>query len=473
MRHPFLILFLILIPFFTIGISQTDTSYVKDSLPLVNFRFDSIKNKNRKQFLTATLENLAFNILLNRYDANLDNKEWAKVSWQSWVNNAKAGTYTDFNKFYTNWMDHPIHGSILYNAARSSGYSYWGSAPFAIGGSLMWEYFGEKFPASDIDVYTTSIGGIYLGELTNRFSDIIRRKMAHKNKVLGHITTGLLNPMGEINTLLRINKNPLYHNPGPLLYSEFSIGKTLQAYPSQYSILGSNGYVNLSLIYGDLFQQTSAKYRPFDYFVFKSWADFGFNGQNNELYFNMLSHAPLLVKHINDHSVITLSQHYDFLTSSVFKIGSLAFTGDYYFQLFGGSNKWHFTSSIKGGIILFGSSKSDIINFVYQTRDAEFKRDYIYGRGYTLEAELLFKTQKLGSIGGNLNRWFIYTANDTKGEEDVMLFIIDYRYPIYKNIQVGLQANLYKRLGHYSQFSDFKNFKNEYYELKSVMTWQF
>ena len=49
----------------------------------------------------------------------------------------------DDNMFSTNMFAHPYHGNLYFNAARSSGYSYWQSIPYAFGGSFMWEYFGE------------------------------------------------------------------------------------------------------------------------------------------------------------------------------------------------------------------------------------------------------------------------------------------------------------------------------------------
>jgi len=67
-----------------------------------------------------------------------------------------------------NFIVHPYSGSAFFNAARSSGYDFWGSAPFAALGSLEWEYFGENTLPSYNDIINTTVDGVFLGEVTYR-----------------------------------------------------------------------------------------------------------------------------------------------------------------------------------------------------------------------------------------------------------------------------------------------------------------
>jgi hypothetical protein len=211
--------------------------------------------------------------------------------------------------------------------------------------------------------------------------------------------------------------------------------------------------------------------KPFDFFVFKMWANFSFRGKDS-IFFNISSHAPLWVKRIGNNTVFCISQHYDNLASDVYKLGSLALSGDYFFQYQWQPNNY-IMGSVKAGFILFGSSKSNIMKVLYHSDDPEFLRDYVYGNGYMIEGEVLFRTKKFGKFMGNFNHWVIYTNRDTEGFENIMLLIADYDYPIWKNVNIGIQANYYKRLARYKNYPDFENSSNDYYELKALVSMTF
>lgn len=71
------------------------------------------------------------------------------------------------HNFNTNLFAHPYHGNLYFNAARTNGMNFWQSYPFALGGSLMWEFLGENTPPSINDLLATSIGGTAIGETTS------------------------------------------------------------------------------------------------------------------------------------------------------------------------------------------------------------------------------------------------------------------------------------------------------------------
>ena len=62
---------------------------------------------------------------------------------------------------------------MYFNAARANGYSFYESAPFALLGSLEWEYFGENTLPSYNDVINTPVNGIFLGEIFYRLGSNI------------------------------------------------------------------------------------------------------------------------------------------------------------------------------------------------------------------------------------------------------------------------------------------------------------
>jgi hypothetical protein len=74
----------------------------------------------------------------------LFNYEWARISPSTWKYNIQKGWEWDEDRFGINFIGHPYSGSYYFNIARSNGYNFWQSFPFAVEGSLLWEYFGEN-----------------------------------------------------------------------------------------------------------------------------------------------------------------------------------------------------------------------------------------------------------------------------------------------------------------------------------------
>jgi len=91
--------------------------------------------------------------------------EWSSISFRTWADNIKFPWQWDNNKFNNNQFAHPYHGSLYFNAGRANGYNFWQSTPWAFGGSLMWELFGEVWAPSPNDLANTTLGGITLGEM--------------------------------------------------------------------------------------------------------------------------------------------------------------------------------------------------------------------------------------------------------------------------------------------------------------------
>lgn len=78
----------------------------------------------------------------------------------------KHGFEWDDDHLHTNMFDHPYNGSIFFNAGRSTGFNFWQSELFAIGGSAMWEMFMEcEYPSTnDINTFAPRCHDIHLQE---------------------------------------------------------------------------------------------------------------------------------------------------------------------------------------------------------------------------------------------------------------------------------------------------------------------
>ena len=103
----------------------------------------------------AALETFGLNMLVWSFDRYIVKEDWAYINGHTIKSNFKKGPVWDTDQFTTNLFSHPYHGSLYFNAARSNGMNFWQSAPFAAGGSLMWEFFMEYEPPSINDMLAT------------------------------------------------------------------------------------------------------------------------------------------------------------------------------------------------------------------------------------------------------------------------------------------------------------------------------
>src|SRR5687768_6828352 len=127
-----------------------------------------------------------------RYIYNFD---WARVTPADWKNNFKKGPEWDVDGFGMNFIGHPHTGNFYHNIARSNGYSLWESLPFAVQGSLTWEYLGENTRPSWSDLINTPLSGMFLGEIFYKLSsNILDDRTRGSQRVWREILAGLINP---------------------------------------------------------------------------------------------------------------------------------------------------------------------------------------------------------------------------------------------------------------------------------------
>lgn len=228
-------------------------------------RPDTFPKIQLKKF-TPIIELVGVNATVNRINFWLRKEEWANVNPTVWRQNLKTGFKTDGDRFSTNFLGHPIQGSWYYNAARSSGYNYWQSAPQVAVGSLIWEFFCENEPASEIDINTTTLGGVQLGEITHKLSRALLSN--HKNrkfKIIRSAGSTILDPMGSLNALIFKDVKKYMHQKDTVvtpIRSFLSLGANLPYDLGDELNLPKRSHIRYHLIYGNLFQKT--KYRPFE-----------------------------------------------------------------------------------------------------------------------------------------------------------------------------------------------------------------
>ncbi len=151
----------------------------------------------------AALETFGINMVVWGFDRYIMKEEWAYINGSTIKNNFKNGPAWDTDQFETNLIAHPYHGSLYFNAARSNGMNFWQSIPFAAGGSLMWEFFMENEPPSINDILATTFGGIELGEITYRLSDLfIDNRSTGIERIGREVLAGIISPIRAFNRIV-------------------------------------------------------------------------------------------------------------------------------------------------------------------------------------------------------------------------------------------------------------------------------
>ncbi len=386
----------------------------------------------------------AVNAGVHLFDRYITNQDFAQTTMHTWRENFKNGFVWDNDQFSTNLFMHPYHGNLYFNSARSQGLNFWESAPFAMIGSLEWEFLGEIEPPAINDLIATTFGGICIGEVMNRVSRIFLNDSRRGwNRFWREAAATVFNPMGELKRFAtgdawRVRRDHyLYHDR-----QEFPIDFSL-SFGDRY--LADNGamfrgehnpYVGFYLDYGDPVNEGGHN-KPYDYFN----AEICFGLSTNQPIINRLHlvgrlwSAPMFTK--NDvRAEVGIYQHFDYLDSKPVKDGSdltpyriseaAAFGPGFILQLpaIGSLNRLEQRIFLNG--ILLGGTKSDYYSFI--------DRDYNMGSGYSVKSKthIEFGSSRRESIARLILHAHYYRIFTWKGYEQKDLTNID---PLHLNSQ--------------------------------------
>jgi hypothetical protein len=202
-----------------------------------------------------------------------------QVGIDSWKNNFKQGWEWDRDRFGINFLAHPYSGTLSFNAARSNGYNYFQSIPFAVGGSLLWEYFGENTRPSYNDIVNTPVNGAFIGEILYRLSsNILDDRTEGSERVFREILAGLVDPMRGFNRLLQgksfRHTNKEIYQKEPLNISLYGgIHKINYQNKEVFGQGTTSELLNFQFDYGNPFESRNRK--PFDFFKLRTELNFG------------------------------------------------------------------------------------------------------------------------------------------------------------------------------------------------------
>ncbi len=180
------------------------TAQVADDRPLREPEPQALQDDDPlrwRRFVVPVLEGATLHLAMLAFNNLVTHMAFAQITPKTVQHNLDPRAWTfDVDYYLTNQFGHPYQGALHFNAARSSGLSFWWGALYAALGSLAWELFFEAEPPSMNDQITTTIGGSLLGEALHRAAADLRGGDGPGwLRVLG---ATLLDPMGALNAEL-------------------------------------------------------------------------------------------------------------------------------------------------------------------------------------------------------------------------------------------------------------------------------
>lgn len=447
-----LILFLLLF-LFNSNLTNTYSQIIKyEQLPSGLSQKQQLPEENRskdtcqveKKYWLSAAEVIGLNIGVWAYHRYVSGEGWSAISWESIKNNFKNGFEWDVDGYLINQFWHPYHGSNYFNTARSNGLEFWESAPYAFGGSLMWEYFMENEPPSYNDIVNTPVTGIILGEISFRVSDLIIDESAVGfERFLREFSSTLIDPMKGFNRLVR---GDMWKDGFKKEKKSFNAIVSFGTHNVFFSrkMNNSRTYASLrtDLNYGNQFDVENHK-EPFDYFSLHT--EINLTPDDNIV--GIFASGVIWDNNIklfgNAKNIVGIYKEIDVHINTVYKLSATSVSGQIINTLPVSS-----TTTMQNyfglSAILMGGTNS-----LYAK---EYGKDYNIGPGASGKIGIKFSFKDLGDVYANYKRYWIHTLSGAESDEFVGLFNAGINYKLFEKTSLGLDFLLYERYGEYKNF---------------------
>lgn len=421
------------------GLSKSSLSNITDTL--------EVNSTNEKKYFLPAVEVVGLNFAVWGYHRYLSGEGWSNISWETIKNNFKNGFEWDVDGYLMNQFWHPYHGSNYYNIARSNGLGFWESAPYAFGGSLMWEYFMENEPPSYNDIVNTPVTGIILGEISFRVSNlIIDESTVGFERFLREFTSTLIAPMQGLNRMIR---GDMWKAGVPTKRSNFNLIVSSGIHNVFFSskINNSKSYATLrmDLNYGNQFAVADHK-KPFDYFTLHTEVNVAQGDNIVGIFASGVVWDSNLKLFEKSKNIIGIYKEVDIHINTIYKLSATSVTG----QII---NTIPFSPSISM-INYFGLS-AILMGGTNSHYASESGKDYNIGPGASAKLGIKINFVNFGEIYSNYKRYWIHTLSGAESEEFVGLLNVGINYQLFKNNFLGLDFLLYERYGDYKYFSNY------------------
>jgi hypothetical protein len=442
----------------------------------------------------AVIETVGINLGIWAVDRYIiANDDVYNISINTMKRNLLHGPVWDNDQFSTNLLGHPYHGGLYFSAARSNGLSFRQSVPYSFAGSMMWEYLMEVEPPSINDFISTSVGGMVLGEITFRLSDLlIDSRTTGLNRFGREFLATIISPVRGLNRIIsgrawRIQpERGAFSDNVPVSFAVATGYRGLAEDSEIMNELDNGMYVDFRLNYGSLFSTDNEK--PYDAFTLRASLNFlsrqPFIGNVNIVGQLWGKNIPLKSEKSTLHWGVF--QHFDYYDSKTivaehrvnsYRISQAAAIGAGIQSVIRtGKNKLFVSSFYLSGILLGGS-----ITDYYRVTD----RDYNLGSGFSSKLNAGLLGRKMG-FGIKIEDYRLFTwkgydptidlsqltaeqrrylnAQGDKGNVEFTIFSTNFYVRMKKHYMISLETSYYFRNSYYR---DFPNIKYQIIESKA------
>jgi len=227
-----------------------------------------------KSYWIPALEIGGFVFALNQFDRHVFDRATYDTDGHSVWKNLRTTPVYDQDPFSVNQIGHPYQGSIYYGFARSAGLEYWQALLYTVGGSFLWETYGETTPPSLNDHVASGIAGSFVGEAAFRMASLLLEGGGERPGFWRELGAALISPSTGFNRLVFGERfAPVFPSRDPEVFLRVRLGATLTAHVSNAGlstdVKRQEGSLDYSITYG-LPGKPGYRYtRPFDYFHFE------------------------------------------------------------------------------------------------------------------------------------------------------------------------------------------------------------
>jgi len=406
-----------------------------------------------KRFWAGFGELMVVQLIPWSYNHYVRDAEWADVSPSTWATNLENPWQWDNNKFKNNQFSHPFHGAMYYNAGRSNGYNFWQSAPWAFGGSLMWELMGEAWAPAPNDLSNTTLGGITLGEMLWRVSSLTLDNTATgAERTFREIGATLLNPVRGFNRIVRGETNDVTANP-----ADWRPARVFASVDAGYKHVvgetntGANadleaGYLDLLLAYGDQVEDIDKS--PFSAFTLRAELS---STKGDQGHLSMLSArgnlaATTLGSGEKSQQRLAAFMFYEFTSTPAYEFGGQGFAGGLVSR-WGNPRGRRVQSELLATAWPVVALQSDY----YTTLEG---RDYDYGVGLGASASVAAIDEGKWAVRGSGRYLWEPILSGFNGDHYQASGTLDGRFYLWGRIGLGASGTVYWRHSVYDDFAD-------------------
>ncbi|MBS1518854.1 MAG: DUF3943 domain-containing protein [Bacteroidetes bacterium] len=405
---------------------------------------------NKKSSLLLPMAEVAgLNIALSLFNNYVGDADYAKISFKSVRHNLDTGFVWDDDVFVVNQFGHPFHGSIYFNAARSNGYSYWESIPFAFGGSLMWEMFMETDPPQTNDIIQTTLGGTMMGEMTYRITSLILdESKTGTERIFREAISAIINPARGFNRLLRgdfFRKTSKNVNDVFPVVSRLNAGYAGINPSSSVNFDKSHFMVEYLLTYGK--EVGKQKIHPFEFFRVRAGFDAG-KGDNPSTWisaYGLIYGKNILDRKKMESLVFGVFHDYDYYYNTIIKLGTQSLGIGLIYNT-PETKKFRMIGSLHNNFVALGA-----INSIYR-KGPNRNYDYTIGNKTMLEFGASYSRLKFIL---EYRFYYLYTVNGFPGHSNFGVFNPKLLVDIYKGIGIGAEYLFYHRSGVFEGVADY------------------